>query len=157
MRNKPRLNITLDLSLETEGFEQVDEKSHETVLLSPEQARQYYGRCDTSRVALYVVAFRTPLDMPWLTFEFRRDSLLAGGLFDVAIKPDATGLRVAIKGTLSLALRPGVKSVLTRETVYRIQGVSHLGGSLRGFMSPLKGQHRDDHTRWLTVTRHNIQ
>lgn len=155
MTSKSFLLIGLDMEFETEEFEHVDDVTCLTMPLTTNQVENLFNKINIDDLSLYVVAFKDINSTPWLTFEFNKSCAFADCQFSIKIKSNKRGLKVKVNGDLEVELRPGVLRLLNEKTIYRLQGISYLGGPLRGFISNIKNQTSEKFRDWHLITSHS--
>lgn len=152
-----KLTVSLEQTFVTSGFLFNDEKTSEERLMTAAEAKKYFTLIDSENLALYVVSFNPAGEYDAVSFEFPTSSVKKGGVFDVDLLPDCSGVSVRISGQLEVTLRAGAKDYVTSARLLLVQGLSYRGGSYMGFMSYLNGQTEDNIASWVQIQTYSVK
>lgn len=143
--------LTLDIALEfcTKPLEVTDKKTFQAVFLDMKKGGEYFRKCPPEELAFEVVSTNQDFEA---SFPFDKNAGGKGAVFEVALREDAPGLKVVIRGQFSTSIRAGLDKqlkLLGNELDLRVRGVMWKGGSYNGFMAWVEGSdHEQNKPNW---------
>jgi len=144
-----KLELNLNCKFNTDDFEITED--FKRVKLNPAQANEYFSKCSSDEIAVYLVGLKADYSDAFVSFEMLKKHGKRNSLIDIQINEQTGTLTCTIEGKFSIPLRAGVAEMLNHDVLIAIQGICYKGGSYRGFMAYVSGQVEGKYENWLTL------